>query len=246
MRIERVQHPGWLSNTWIVAEPDGDHAVIVDAGAPAGPVIERVRALGLQVDYLLNTHHHHDHVAENARLVEETGARLAAHALEAPRIRGVEVQLQDGDVLRAGALSIEVLHIPGHTEGQAAFLVGGRLCCTGDTLFRGSVGSTTAPGHTTFADLRCSLLRLLSLADDVEVAPGHSDPTTIGKERVQNPFLRVLRGAEPEGTASARFDGQEVRLVVWAPDYDGGHKAWVRFEDGQEATVPGSRVLRAV
>lgn len=244
MRYERVQHPGWLSNTWIVAESEGDHAVIVDAGAPAGPVIERVRALGLRVDYVLNTHHHHDHVAENERLVGETGARLAAHALEAGLIPGVTVELLDGEVLHAGALPIEVWHIPGHTAGQTAYLVGGRLCCTGDTLFRGSVGSTTAPGHTTFADLRRSLLRLLSLSDEVEVAPGHSDPTTIGKERVQNPFLRVLRGAEPEGSETALYDGQEVRLVVWASDYDGGHKAWVRFPDGTEATVPGSRVRR--
>ena len=108
---------------------------------------------------------------------------------------------------------------------------------------RFSVGSTTAPGHTTFADLRSSLIdRLLALPDATRVAPGHSDPSTIGEERAHNPFLRVLLGLAPEGDATARYAGEEVRLVVWARDYDGGYKAWIRLPNGEEATVPGSLV----
>jgi hydroxyacylglutathione hydrolase len=250
--LERVSHPRWLSNTWLAADREGDEAVIVDAGGPAAPLLERMRALRLRVARILVTHHHVDHAAEIAVLQRATGARAAAHRLEAPLVEGIDDLLEDGQAIEAGGLSIRVLHIPGHTAGQAAFLVhpvgaaaGESVCFTGDTLFRGSVGSTTAPGHTTFADLRRSLVdRLLALPDDVRVAPGHADPTTIGAERAANPFLRVMLGSAPPGEVPARFAGRDVRLIVWARDYDGGFKAWVRFPDGDEATVPGSRVDR--
>jgi glyoxylase-like metal-dependent hydrolase (beta-lactamase superfamily II) len=258
MILERVCHPQWLSNTWLVAGREGGEGILVDAGGPADPVLEFVRRHRVRVTHLLNTHHHGDHTCENGALRRATGARLLAHRLEAPRIDGLDATLEDEERIETGGLSVRVLHIPGHTAGQAAFVVSriddadGRghagepaVCCTGDTLFRASVGSTTAPGHTTFADPRRSLVdRLLALPDTTLVAPGHSEPTTIGDERARNPFLRVMLGAEPEGNETARHGGREVRLIVWARDYDGGHKAWVRDQERGDDTVPGSRVER--
>ena len=243
MILERIGHPRWLSNTWIVAEREGGEAVIVDAGGPAGPVLDRVRNARLRVTHLLNTHHHGDHTAENRAIVQATGARLCAHRLDAPGIDGVAQPLEDREVFATGGLTVEVLHIPGHTAGQAAYLVNRSICFTGDTLFRGSVGSTTAPGHTTFSDLKHSLLeRLMRLPDATRLAPGHAEPTTVRAERAANPFLRVMLGVDPEGTARAVYAGRDVRLIVMAPDYDGGRKAWVRYDEGGEDTVPGSRV----
>lgn len=245
IHLERFEHPDWLSNTYLVAEADGAPAVVIDSGGPVDALLSSVRSRGLRVTHVLNTHHHHDHVAENARLRRETGARLCAHRLDAEAIPGIDEALDDGKVIRTGGLEIRVLHIPGHTAGQAAFVVNDQVCFTGDTLFRGSVGSTTAPGHTTFADLRRSLVdRLLRLPPEMRLAPGHAGGSTVGEERARNPFIRVMMGVDPEGGKRARYAGQEVRLVVWARDYDGGHKAWVRFPGGSDATVPGSLVER--
>jgi hydroxyacylglutathione hydrolase len=257
--LERFEHPRWLSNTWLLAEGDGGAAVVVDSGGPVEGLLDTLRARRLRVERVLNTHHHFDHVAENGRLKSETGARVAAHRLDAPLVPGLDDALEDGATIRAGRITVRLLHIPGHTAGQAAYLAweateddpgarggDGAVCFTGDTLFRGSIGSVTAPGHTTFSDLRRSLVdRLLVLPDATRVAPGHSVMTTIGAERATNPFLRVLLGAEPEGEEAARYLGETVRLVVWGRDYDGGFKAWVRLPDGTDLTVPGSRVVRA-
>ena len=253
MILERVEHSRWLSNTWLVADREGDEGFLVDAGGPREEVLALVRRHQVRVGLILLTHHHHDHSGEAAALAAATGAAVAAHRLEIPLLGGgggVDVRpLEDGEVLRCGAIEMRVLHIPGHTAGQAAFLAGpaeGAVVFTGDTLFRGSVGSTTAPGHTTFEDLRRSIAgRLMTLDDHVQVAPGHAAPTTVGAERSGNPFVRVMLGLEPEGGETAEYDGSAVRLVVWGSDYDGGHKAWVRLPDGHEATVPGSRVRRA-
>lgn len=254
MIIERFAHPEWLSNTFLVAEGDaplstgarGRAAVIIDSGGPVDRLLAQVGDAGLRVTHLLNTHHHVDHVAENRALKKATGARLGAHHLDAALIAGVDDRLSDGQVIRTGDLAIRVLHIPGHTAGQAAYLVNDEVVFTGDTLFRGSVGSTTAPGHTTFADLRRSIVeRLMRLPEATRVAPGHAALTTIGDERAHNPFVRVMERLDPEGDVPARYGGRAVRLVVWARDYDAGFKAWIRLPDGEEATVPGSRVERA-
>jgi hydroxyacylglutathione hydrolase len=245
MLLERFEHPRWLSNTYLLGEGDGGAAIVIDTGGPVDALLATVRSRRLRVTHLLNTHHHYDHVAENARLRLETGARLCAHRLDATAIPGVDEVLDDQQVIGAGGLEIRVLHIPGHTAGQAAYLVNDQVCFTGDTLFRGSVGSTTAPGHTTFADLRRSLIdRLMSLPGETQVAPGHAALTTIAFERARNPFIRVMEGIDPEGRDPARFAGRSVRLIVWARDYDGGFKAWIRFPGGADATVPGSQVER--
>ena len=246
MILERIEHPGWLSNTWIAAPRDGGKAVLVDAGGPAAPVLDLLRRRGLEATHILLTHHHGDHVAEREALRRATGARIVAHPLEAARLGGVDLEAGDGAVVESGPMRARSLHIPGHTDGQTAWLLDEAVCFTGDTLFRGSIGSTTAPGHTDFADLRRSLLdRLLVLPDEVVVAPGHSAPSRIGDERDGNPFLRILRGVDPEGEGRGHFDGRPVRVIVEARDYDGGTKAWVRFPDGRDAVIPGSRLKPA-
>jgi glyoxylase-like metal-dependent hydrolase (beta-lactamase superfamily II) len=125
------------------------------------------------------------------------------------------------------------------------FVINGDEVFTGDTLFKGSVGGVRAPGSTSFADLRHSIMDvLMQLPHETRVRPGHTDPTTIGDEWESNAFVRLWRGLDEEGDEPCRVWDKEAALVLWAPDYDGGHKAWVRWPDGSDDIVPGSQVVR--
>lgn len=239
-------HDGWLSNAYLVADVEGGHGVIVDSGGPSEPLLEAVERMRLTVPYLLLTHHHGDHVAENQAYKERLGVEILAHPLEAENLLDVDRAIEPGELLEAGDLRIDGLHTPGHTAGMLSFRVNDEAIFTGDTLFKGSVGGVRAPGSTTFEDLRASVMDvLMKLPPATVVHPGHTDPTTIGDEWEGNAFVRVWRGLEPEGDEPCSVGGERARLVLWAPDYDGGHKAWVRWEEtGRDDIVPGSMVER--
>jgi hydroxyacylglutathione hydrolase len=236
--VERSMDPSWLSNAYLVADRSGGTAVFVDSGAPIEPLLAAVDRLEVQVTHLLTTHAHGDHVANHELLVRRFGLHVLAASEE--NVEGAE-PLGHGEVVETGDLRIEALRTPGHTPGMLSFVVGGETCFTGDTLFAGSVGGTT----DAFDDLRRSIVDvLMSLPHELAVYPGHSEETTIGREWDENPFIRVWRGVEPEGEEPCLVGGQDATLVVWGRDYDGGGKAWVRFADGQDAIVGGSRVER--
>jgi glyoxylase-like metal-dependent hydrolase (beta-lactamase superfamily II) len=124
-------------------------------------------------------------------------------------------------------------------------LVDGTDVFTGDTLFKGSVGGVRAPGHTTFGDLRHSIMDvLLALPPDTRIHPGHTDPTTVAEELASNRFVRLWRGEDGEGDEQVTVWEKPATLVLWGDDYDGGHKAWIRWEDGTDDIVGGSQVRR--
>jgi glyoxylase-like metal-dependent hydrolase (beta-lactamase superfamily II) len=242
--LERSMHEQFLSNTYLVADVPGGTAVMVDAGGPVTPLLERIEADGLTLSHVLLTHRHHDHVAELGAVRDRhPDAAVVAHPLE--EVDGTTATIEPGERIQAGDLEIEALHTPGHTEGMLSFLVNGTDVFTGDTLFKGSVGGVRAPGHTTYADLRESIMeRLMKLDPGVRIHPGHTDPTTIADEWEHNPFIRVWRGLDPEGDEPCTVLGEPATLVLFAEDYDGGHKAWVRWADGRDDIVPGSQVQR--
>jgi hydroxyacylglutathione hydrolase len=243
--IERSMHSGWLSNAYLVADREGGTGVVIDSGGPAEPLLEAAQRHGIEVPLLLLTHHHHDHVAENGVWKERHGVEILAHPLEAELLDDVDRTIDPGDLIEAGDLRIESLHTPGHTAGMLSFVVNGEDVFTGDTLFKGSVGGVRAPGSTGFADLKRSIMDvLMGLAPETRVRPGHTDPTTIGDEWERNAFVRLWRGLDEEGSDRCRVGDEEATLVLWAPDYDGGHKAWVRWQDGRDDIVPGSAVTR--
>jgi hydroxyacylglutathione hydrolase len=242
MIIERSMQQDWLSNTYLVADEQGGKAVVIDAGGPCGPLLEAAERLSVDVQTLLLTHHHHDHVAEASAW---SGAEVLAHPVEAELIDGVDRTIEPGDTIEVGGLRIETLLTPGHTAGMLNFVVNGTDVFTGDTLFKRSVGGVRAQGSTSFEDLRTSIMEvLMALPHETRVHPGHTDPTTIGDEWENNSFVRLWRGLDDEGDEPCRVEGQEATLVLWAPDYHGGHKAWVRWNDGSDDIVPGSRVSR--
>jgi glyoxylase-like metal-dependent hydrolase (beta-lactamase superfamily II) len=243
MIVERSMTDDWLSNTYLVAGGPGGDAFVVDAGGPMDPLFAKADEHGLTVTHILLTHHHHDHVAELGRALERwPEAQVLAHPEE--RVPGTTGDLQPGEEVEIGGLTVQALHTPGHTAGMLSLLVEGNVF-TGDTLFKGSVGGVRAPGSTSFADIKHSIMEvLLALPPDTVIRPGHTDPTTVGDELESNPFVRIWRGEDAEGDERCTALGDPATLVLWGPDYDGGHKAWVRWADGRDDIVPGSRVER--
>jgi glyoxylase-like metal-dependent hydrolase (beta-lactamase superfamily II) len=126
------------------------------------------------------------------------------------------------------------------------FVVNGTDVFTGDTLFKNSVGGVNAPGSTSFSDLKDSIMnRLMALPKETRLHPGHTDPTTVAEEWENNAFVRLWRGLDEEGSDHCRVWDKDATLILWGDDYDGGHKAWVRWEEsGENDIVPGSQVER--
>ena len=250
MIVEKSMSSNWLSNTWLVADEPGGKAVLIDSGGPAKPILARIEELGVELTHILCTHHHIDHVANNGAFKKAFGCAVCGGRQERELFDqlagGIDVELADGDEVRSGDLHVRALHIPGHTLGQLGFVVNDARVFTGDTLFRGSVGGTRGVGHTTFDDLHRSIMDvLMALPKDMEVHPGHTEPTTIGREWEENPFVRLWRGADAAKERPCTAFGQPATLLLRAADYDGGTKCWVRFEGGELDVVPGSRVVEA-
>ena len=210
-------HPSWLSNAYLVASEEGGSAVYVDSGAPMEPLFESAERWRVRPSHVLRTHADPDHVEHESEL-------------------GLEVVT---GAITLDGLEVEALPTPGHKDDHIAFVVNGEACFSGDVLFKDAVGGGD------FAQIKRSVMDvLMQLPPETLVYPGHTDETTIGREWEENPFVRAWRGVDPEGSEPCRVMGQDATLVVWSPDYDGKGKAWVRFSDGRDAIVGGSRVER--
>ncbi len=244
MIVERSMSDGFLTNNYVVADEPGGHAVMIDAGGPVAPLLEYLRRGQLTLTHILLTHHHGDHVAElDAVVAAHPDVPVLIHELERSEVPQATGTLAPGETIRTGALVIEPLHTPGHTAGMLSLLIDGTDVFTGDTLFKGSVGGVRAPGSTSYADLKSSVMdTLLTLPRETRVHPGHTDPTTVGDELEHNRFVRIWRGEDPEGSQPCTALGEPATLVLLGDDYDGGHKAWVRWPDGSDDIVPGSKV----
>ena len=210
-------HSRYLSNAYLVADEAGGTAVFVDSGAPMEPLLRTAEEWRVTPTRVLRTHAHADHVEHEAEL-------------------GLPVVTES---LRTGRLEIEAIPTPGHSDDMVAFVVDGEAVFSGDTLFLDAVGGGD------FAQIRSAVMDVyMQMPHDRRVLPGHTDETTIGREWERNPFVRVWRGVEPEGTERVRVGGRDATLIVWSRDYDGKGKAWVRFDTGEDAIVGGSRVDR--
>src|SRR4051794_34962082 len=215
----------FLSNTYLVADEAGGSAAMIDAGGPVGPLLDTIEREDLTVTHVLLTHHHFDHVCELDKVLERhPGAEVLIHPLERDEVEGVTGTIEPGEKLKIGDLEVEALHTPGHTAGMISFLVSDgerQVVFTGDTLFQGSVGGVRAPGHTTYDDLKRSIMEtLLTLPPDTEIHPGHTEPTTVAEELEGNAFVRVWREVDSEGSEPCTAMGDEATLILWAPDYD--------------------------
>lgn len=243
MEIHDTESDGYLTRAYLIDDGAGT-GVLIDGNGVGEPLLAIARERELALAALLLTHHHVDHVMiDDYRGLD---IPIIASAETAAALEDITVTrtVADGEVLRFGDLSIECLATPGHAAGHLAFLVNGSDVFTADVLFAGTVGGTRGPGATGLADLRASLRRLVALGPDTRIHPGHREGSTIARELADNAFLTALLGEEqPEGEP-CRVGGEPATLLLWGPDYDGTHKAWVRMANGTEHVTGGSQVRR--
>ncbi len=258
MIVERSTHPQFVSNSYLLADGRGGPAFFIDAGGPMGPLLEAAERLGLEPTHVLLTHHHWDHVSDVGALQERWPAievlissrerELLDAAGGGPGFEAAPIEA--GETREFGELTVRPLHTPGHTGGMLSFLVsdaagGPAAVFTGDTLFKDSVGGVKAPGHTTYADLRDSIMgTLMELPGETVIHPGHAGDTTVAREWERNAFIRIWRGLDEEGREPCTALGEPATLILLGSDYDGGTKAWIRRPDGADDIVPGSKVER--
>lgn len=196
-------------NCSILVDPASKAALVIDPGGDFELIREKLERAGAKVASLVHTHTHIDHVGATGLLQAWSGAPARIHegdrslydllptqagltGLPVPPACEIEGDLRDGSTVRAGAIEVEVLHTPGHTPGSVSFVVRapeGQVVFTGDTLLRRAVGRTDLWGGDGEA-LRLSLRKkLLALDEATKVSPGHGPATTIGEEKLKNPFF---------------------------------------------------------
>lgn len=171
--------------------------MIIDPGAEASRILREVA--GLKVKAIIATHGHFDHVGAVKEIKGSLRIPFLLHRADLQTLerstgwfgqpaKKPTVDIFLGDEFRVGGLRLKVIHTPGHTPGSVSILVDDEALFSGDTLFRGAVGRYDFPGGS-LEDLRNSIRRLMKLPEYIKVYPGHGEPTTIGMEMEDNPFV---------------------------------------------------------
>ncbi len=193
------------TNCYLLIPEEGKEAVVVDPGADAEVILEKLQARGVHCGKIILTHAHFDHIMALEELRKATGASVYLHRADAAMLtdndancmnrfaaqpvvcRPADVLLEDGDRIRAGGEELIVMHTPGHTPGSVCYVAGREIFC-GDTIFRGNIGRYDLPGGD-YHQLIASLGKLAALEGDYRLCPGHGMSTMLEKERQTNPYL---------------------------------------------------------
>ncbi len=196
-------------NCSVIGDETTHEAMVIDPGDDIEDVLAIVRHYKLDVKQIVITHAHIDHVGGAMKLRAQTGAPILLNqndyallkmldvqaswlGMAAPGKVAIEASIGDGASLRAGNLTANVLHTPGHTEGSVClYFPAEKLLIAGDTLFARCIGRTDLPGGSFEKIMRSLHDRVLTLPDETVVVPGHGPRTTIGEEREENPFLKA-------------------------------------------------------
>jgi hydroxyacylglutathione hydrolase len=189
LAIQKVHVGEKDTNCYVVSCSDLHEAVVIDPGADAIKILNQLA--GSSVRWICFTHAHPGHTGAKEEIKQATGGVTAMHLADATaQLKSAERYLAAGDTLPFGGFALEVMATPGHTPGGLCFKVGNHLF-TGDTLLAGKIGRVDLPGSSPQQMLLSLHGQLLALPDNTVVYPGHGPNSTIGKERVDNPYLRM-------------------------------------------------------
>jgi hydroxyacylglutathione hydrolase len=195
-------------NCSIIGDELSHEAIVIDPGDDIDDILALIKKHNLQVKQIVITHAHIDHVGGAMKLRASTGAPILLNQNDYALLKMLDMQaawigmpspgkveidhaLGQADTVKAGSLTAEVLHTPGHTEGSIClYFPAENKLIAGDTLFAGSIGRTDLPGGSYEKILHSLHHRVLALPDETVVIPGHGPLTTIGEERESNPFLQ--------------------------------------------------------
>jgi len=194
-------------NCSVIGDEASREAMVIDPGDDIEDVLAIVQRHHLQVKQVVITHAHIDHVGGAMKLRTATGAPILLNQNDCALLKMLDVQaawigmaspgkveidhsVGSADTVKAGAITADVIHTPGHTEGSVClYFPAERKLIAGDTLFAGSIGRTDLPGGSFEKIMRSLHERVMALPDETIVVPGHGPTTSIGEERENNPFL---------------------------------------------------------
>jgi hydroxyacylglutathione hydrolase len=180
----------YQANCYILGCKETKEGLVIDPGDEVFRIVKEISRNGLKIRYILLTHGHFDHTGSVGELKKITKAPVFIHALDAPGLNlRPDGHFYHGQEIRLGNYIISVIHTPGHTPGGVSIHAPGAIF-TGDTLFAGSVGRTDFPGGDHNKLIEGVLTKIFPLGDNLRVYPGHGPATTVGRERLTNPFFR--------------------------------------------------------